>query len=94
MDSELVAENCHSRLLEQGIPFYRFSPRLEEVISAGESRTDRLVNMVIKTRLQTIGFTMNDLVQMLHIIAEMTRNLRVQRRCEASAAKLHRVTEV
>ncbi len=45
LESEAIAENCRSRMLEQGEPFYRFSPQLPEVIPAGETNLESLVNM-------------------------------------------------
>lgn len=33
---------------EQGIPFYRFNPQLDEVIPSGETDLAKLINMLIK----------------------------------------------
>lgn len=33
---------------EQGIPFYRFNPQLDEVIPSGETDLTKLINMLIK----------------------------------------------
>lgn len=33
---------------EQGIPFYRLNPQLDEVIPSGETDLYKLVNMLIK----------------------------------------------
>ncbi len=39
---------------EQGIPFYRFNPQLDEVIPSGETDLVKLLNMLIK-----VGTTYN-----------------------------------
>lgn len=33
---------------EQGIPFYRFNPQLDEVVPSGETDLPKLMNMLIK----------------------------------------------
>ena len=33
------------------IPFYRFSPQLDEAISPGETNDEKLVELIIKTKL-------------------------------------------
>ena len=53
MESETVAETCDRNFKEQDIPFYRFSPQLLETISAGETDSRKLIDMVIATRKQT-----------------------------------------
>ncbi len=49
-----MAETCDRNFKEQGIPYYRFSPQLKETISAGETDSRKLIDMVITTRQQTI----------------------------------------
>ena len=53
MESESVAKSFSSRLQEQGIPFYRFNPQLDEVIPSGETDLTKLLNMLIKVSLIT-----------------------------------------
>ena len=65
VESEAVAKNCKSRCEEQGILFYRFSPKLDEVIAAGETDNERLVNMLIKTRLQLKEQGLQDLANLI-----------------------------
>ena len=73
MESELVAENSRSRLREQRVPFYRFSPELNEVIAAGETDTIKLVDMVMKSKFEIDSKpTMSELIQVLYLIAELT----------------------
>ena len=43
-----MARNFSSRMQEQGIPFYRFNPQLDEVIPFGEIDLSKLVGMLIK----------------------------------------------
>ena len=68
MESELIAENCQSRLQSQGIPFYRFNPRLEEALPSPDVGGEKLLNMIMQTRYQTIGVQMDQLVDMLYEI--------------------------
>ena len=49
----MVARTCEGSYKEQGIPFYRLSPRLPEVISAGETDNKKLLQMIISTRKET-----------------------------------------
>ena len=51
VESEAVAKNTRSRLKELGIPFYRMSPHLDEVIPSGETDTGKLLDMVMKVGL-------------------------------------------
>ncbi len=46
-----MAENSKSRCEEQDIPFFRFSPTFDEIIAAGETDNEKLLNMVIKTKI-------------------------------------------
>ena len=48
VESESVARSFSSRMQEQGIPFYRFNPQLDEVIPSGETDLVRLTSMLIK----------------------------------------------
>lgn len=48
VESESVAKSFDSRMQEQGIPFYRFNPDLDEVIPSGETDLGKLTNMLIK----------------------------------------------
>eukprot|EP00731_Ephydatia_muelleri_P031662 Em0023g169a len=65
VESEAVAKNCRSRCEAQGILFYRFSPKLDEVVAAGETDNERLVNMLIKTRLQLKEQGLQNLVNLI-----------------------------
>jgi len=49
----MVARTCEGSCKEQGIPFYRLSPLLPEVISAGETDNKKLLQMIISTRKET-----------------------------------------
>lgn len=76
-----MAENCQSRLQQKGIPFCRFNPHLDEVLPAGETNSEKLVNMIMQTRYQTLGVHMDQLVKMLYDIRELMKPKRVKRRC-------------
>ena len=51
VESEAMADICRSYCEEQGIPFYRFSPHLSVLIAAGEISLEKLVDMIIETRI-------------------------------------------
>ncbi len=70
VESEIVADNCKSRCAEQQIPFYRFSPQLDEVVASGEIDNDKLVEMIIQAKVQTKEQGLDDLVKMFKMIAE------------------------
>lgn len=42
--------NCQSRCQEQGIKYFRFDPTLEEKIDSGEKDSEKLINMLYRTR--------------------------------------------
>ena len=79
VESESVAENCRSRLQQKGIPFHRFNPHLDEVLPAGETDSEKLINMIMQTRYQTMGVHMDELVKMLHDIRELMKTKRKSR---------------
>ncbi len=66
VESEGVADNCRSRCAKQNIPFYRFNPELDEVIPLSEGDNEKLVNIVIKTKvlLQSLDAQVDELVQL------------------------------
>ncbi len=45
-----MARSFNSRLQEQGVPFYRFNPQLEEVVPSGETDLIKLMAMLTKVR--------------------------------------------
>ena len=73
VESEMVAKNCKSRCEERGIPFYRFSPNLDDVIAAGEIDTEKLLSMIIQTKLQTSKQGLGELVEMFYMVAAATK---------------------
>lgn len=74
----MVAENSKSRCEEQGIPFYRFSPHFKEVIAAGETDTEKLLDMIIQTKMETEEQGLKKLVDLFLLIAEASRGLSIQ----------------
>lgn len=76
VESEMVANNCSSRCAEQGIPFYRFSPQLKEVIAAGETDNEKLLDMIIQTKCQTQAQGMMELVKLFQLVAEASRKMK------------------
>ena len=75
----MVATNSHSRCREQGIPFYRFSPKLKDVIAGSETDNEKLFNMVIQTRIDTREQGMEELVEVFHKIAKASSHLAPRR---------------
>ena len=71
----MVATNSQSRCKEQGIPFYRFSPKLKDVIAGSETDNEKLFNMVIQTRIDTREQGMEELVGIFHTIARASHHL-------------------
>ena len=73
--SEKVAKNSQSRCEEQGIPFYRFSPKLDETIAGSETDNEKLFNMVIQTRIDTKKQRLGELIELFHTIANASQHL-------------------
>ena len=71
----MVATNSQSRCREQGIPFYRFSPKLKDVIAGSETDNEKLFNMVIQTRIDTREQGMEEVVRLFHTIAGASHHL-------------------
>lgn len=75
--------------MEQGVPFYRFSPQLPEVIPAGETNLESLVNMINTTKAAVIADKdMAELVELFRLVAEMSRKLKARKICEKKLGKL------
>ena len=53
--SEDVARNCRSRCERQGIPYYRFSPELDEIISTIEDNDEKLCDIILKAKMLLEG---------------------------------------
>ncbi len=77
MQSESVAENSRSRCKEQDVPFFRFSPRFDEQIAAGETANEKLLNMIITTKLylKKEGKKLEEIVDIFFAVAESSKDL-------------------
>lgn len=75
VESEKVAENSQSRCKEQGIPFYRFSPLLKNIIPAGETDNEKLLNMVIETKVQIGEQELKEMIEQLRIITVTSKDV-------------------
>lgn len=73
----MVASNSRSRCKEQDIPFFRFSPKFDELIAAGETDNEKLFNMIIKTKLylKQKAKEFDDLVNLFRAVAESSKDL-------------------
>ena len=72
----MVAENCRSRCLEQGIHFYRFSPELQEVIASGETDSDKLFDMILQARMhikESVDY--GKMIHHFHVLAHVSREV-------------------
>jgi hypothetical protein len=63
---------CH----EQGIPYYRFSPHLNHVIGAGETDIDKLVDMMLQTRIQAPQQGVSELASLFQLVADASKKSR------------------
>ena len=69
-----MADNCRSRCEKQKIPFYRFSPPLDEVIALNEGDDEKLLGIILKAKmfLQSRDYSMDELVQSFYHSASFT----------------------
>ena len=60
-----MARNCKSRCEKQGIPFFRFSPYLDEEVTAIESDDEKLCDIIVKAQmlLQAVDVQIDELIQ-------------------------------
>lgn len=79
LESEIVAKSTRVRCYEQNIPYYRFSPQLPHVIAAGETDSEKLVDMMLQTRVQTSQEDLMELVSLFNHIVEATKKIRYRR---------------
>ena len=68
-----MATNCSQRCREQNIPFYRFSPHLNHVIGAGETDNDKLVDMMLQTRIETPKQGLAELASLFQLVADASK---------------------
>ena len=66
---------CH----EQGIPYYRFSPQLNHVIGAGETDVDKLVDMIVQTRIQAPHQGITELASLFQLVANASKKSKYRR---------------
>jgi hypothetical protein len=73
----MVAANSKSRCKEQDIPFFRFSPKFDEIIAGGETDNEKLLNMIIKTKLdlKQRAKEFDEVVNLFHAVAESSKDL-------------------
>lgn len=71
-----MAENCSQRCHEQNIPFYRFSPHLNDVIAAGETDNDKLLEMMLQTRIQTPQLGLAELASLFQLVADASKKIK------------------
>ena len=66
----MVAAKSERHCREQNIPFFRFSPELNETIAVGETDNEKLFSMIIQTKISTGSQRLSELVLLFHRIAE------------------------
>ena len=74
METEKVAENSKSRCEEQDIPFYRFNPSLKEIIPAGETDNEKLLDMVIEAKIQIKEQGLKEMTELLQMLTINSTN--------------------
>ena len=74
-ESETSAKHCENSCEEQGIQYFRFSPRLERVIAPSETNNEVLFDMIISTRLQSKAQNIHELIQQLHELSDYSRKM-------------------
>jgi hypothetical protein len=79
VESETVADNSKARCEGQGTPYYRFSPKLAEIVATGETDNGILINMIISTIVQTVP-RMEGLHRQFVRITEANQKERFKRR--------------
>ena len=85
-ESETSAKHCENCCEEQGIQYFRFSPRLERVIAPSETNNEVLFDMIISTRLQSEVQKIHELIQQLHELSDYSRKM--YRSYDCTAAKI------
>ena len=78
VESEIVAKNCNTRCHEQHIPFYRFSPQLAHMVGAGETDSDKLVDMMLQTRIQCPQQGIAELASLFQLVANASKKTLTQ----------------
>ncbi|KAL5457028.1 hypothetical protein EMCRGX_G034263 [Ephydatia muelleri] len=74
-ESETSAKHCENCCEEQGIQYFRFSPRLERVIAPSETNNEVLFDMIISTRLQSEVQKIHELIQQLYKLSDYSRKM-------------------
>ena len=72
----MVATNSECRCQGQNIPFFRFSPKLDEIITAGETDNDKLFSMILKTKTDMRNGQLSELKQLFHQIATQQQRIK------------------
>ena len=97
-ESEKVAENSRSRCKEQDIPFYRFNPKLNDIIPAGETDNLKLMDMVLETKIQIKEQRLKEMTELLQMITVSSSDVSVEqtappRRVEDTSSSLEEKEE-
>ena len=71
----MVSANSRSRCEEQNIPYYRFSPQLDEIVSGGETDNEKLFNIIIRAKIETKEQGLDELVEVFRVVAEKSKHL-------------------
>ena len=71
-----MAVNCRSRCEEQGIPYYRFNPLINDIIPMGETDVKKLIDMAITTKTEILNQwsdQLEELRQLLSLSSKMRK---------------------
>ena len=70
--SEAIADRCKTSCEAQGIPFYRFSPPLDEKIEPTETDSRKLVDIMILSRMYMHGMEDYKSDRLLPLLLQIT----------------------
>ena len=103
----MVARDFSVRMVEQGIPFFRFNPQLDEDVPSGETDLTKLQNMLFKVSLilsylvcfilycwQTKRYVMNDGEKGASMMDELAKLFLLVPENRRKCAKLDRATSL
>lgn len=82
----MADENCQSRCEEQGVRYFRLNPRLEEVVTTGETDLETLTAAILQTRKEMENRNeFSDLVLCLHELSDASRRMHTRLNSEESS---------
>ena len=78
MEPSVADDNCRCRCEEENIRYFRLNPRMEMVVSSGETDVETLINMVLQTRKE-----MEDRPELANLVLCLHDLARICNKCHA-----------